>query len=302
MQIQPYMQLMLTWNVKQVISAIKARVSRWWKGGKSAAKKEPSDLVKHRKRKKKCMSCVNEGMAFCDRRVAMEAMSTTGFKSSMDECMRKTKDEKNKCTNFEIDGNASWKTAFTDGDSLFKGRVCPCYDRFSGEPLHPHWITDEAHCKELEWPGKGEEENRKHQKFKEWTMGFSKKDTKKTMLDDTLQLDFDPGCNEDYRCCNAFLKDGSEALRCMFTKDPKVGDKCKWFEPLDVIEQVDGRWHHMHQEFRCSKSSPSFQGHWIPKNPFMEDRKGPVQWVKRQAVASADPRGDVPATDKFGDV
>jgi len=231
-------------------------------------------LVEHRARIAKCSACARQGLAFCDRRAAADSMLNGAFTEDMDECMPKTVEQKAACSNFVWDGltNSSElagghfaKTKPVGG--LFKQAVCPCYDRVNGAPIEPHWFTDAAHCRELEWPGKAEEKNHKHAKFQEWALGFKKKKhVKKKMLnlDDSMHFDYNPGCAKGYRCCNGFLTNGTEILRCMDITNYNAGSHCKYFRPSDSQPDMDGRWHHERREFRCTITTETFQGHWKP--------------------------------------
>jgi hypothetical protein len=286
LQIQPYMQLMLTWNVKQVISALKARMNL----GIGMPEKEPSSLKTYKERKSRCRRCVSAGQGFCDRKKVLDSMfekkrEEEDFRE--DECMERTLEFKAKCIQFQIGGDDTIMAS----SGLFKKAVCPCYDHYSGNPIHPRWITDVNHCQDLEYSGKGDEENRKHTKLNEFHMGFKQKGSKKKLLslDDTIQFDYHPGCDKGYRCCHAFLKTGAEILRCMDTSSRtggffwSSGDKCKHFEPKDekVAGKLEGKWSHMRQEMRCTRTSEAFEGHWKK----VDDGK---DWKRRTDIPEED--------------
>merc|ERR1719454_391423 len=153
--------------------------------------------------------------------------------------MPKTSENKKKCQRLAHDPvNASGgeeagrrQLVLDGGSGLFRTEMCPCFDRVSGDPMSPSWITDVGHCREMEWPGKAEEQLRKHRKFQSWKTGFQRRPKREMLrLDNKIQFDGEPGCQQGFRCCKGFLPSGSDILRCVdITK--YVANHCRHFAP-----------------------------------------------------------------------
>jgi len=260
LQVQPYAQLMMAADVKQILSAIMWRTS---------PKGSSSKLQKFQRRLDKCQSCVTRGLAFCDRQAAANAMLLQGFDANtMDECMEKTVDNKIACERFR------WDRRNVSGVGvIFAEEICPCESRASGNFIHPNWITTQANCKEMSLDGK-EELDRGESKAEDWNSGFStqvstkhnRRKYQRLLLGDKLIYAGLKACQNGYRCCRG-LDQGDVKFRCVHEESLKRtgfilenAAKCKHFRPNDLI-----RWGHERQSFQCAPTdpdNPSFQGYW----------------------------------------
>jgi len=265
-QVQPYMQLQLSYDVKQIIQSIYLRFV-------TKGKASPSMLQLHKKRRKTCTDCVKHGKAFCDRRESAEAMLKDGFKEdSMDQCMEINLEQMDDCKAFKWNSfTASTGYNATEGASIFTQYVCPCFDEFQGALIMPQWITSEARCNELALPGREDEKSRRTQKRNDFQYGFGQQ--RRLKLGNSLSYPEKAGCSKNFKCCVAFKPDGSQISRCvdhqyiksLLTRTPK----CKNFKPTDEVGvTIKDDWSHQRQWFRCGIKYPSFDRHWsrVSKN------------------------------------
>jgi len=265
LQVQPYMQLMIAFDIRQLITAVKARL-----GMKSTAR---SKLEEHQERINSCKACVATGQAFCDRSRVAKAMFKPGYDRELDKCVDKTLEQKQRCNQFSRE---DIEVADDGAGAVFAQETCPCYDSATGELISPEWITTESHCDEMPFPGE-EEDLRRATKRTDWARGFhvqtaSAHQNWKMLLDNKLDYSGPKGCSVGYRCCGAFVQ-GIEILRCVHTKSLKSGGffrsaKCKYFNPADEKVQGQGKvaWGHIRQEFRCApkdRMHSNFDGHWL---------------------------------------
>jgi hypothetical protein len=266
MQVQPYMQLALSYDVKQVIQSIYLRFVKKFGKGNGKVK---SKLAEHRKRVKKCNKCVKSGKAFCDRRKSADAMLKSGFnKETMDECMNLNLESMDDCKAFKWPLEA---TNTSDMVSMFGNYVCPCFDGFHGGVIHPDWITSKARCDEMALPGREDEKSRRTQKRTDFQLGF--KQGSRLRLGNSFSYPEKAGCRQKFKCCVAYKPDGSEISRCLdhqYIKSAFHKAKCKYFKPKD-IKVKKGDWSHQGQWFRCSAKYESFDGHWTKVNKFWQN-------------------------------
>lgn len=281
LQFQPYMQLMIAFDIRQIIAAVKTRL-----GLKSVGR---SRLEEYRLRVQTCKQCVARGRAFCDHSRVAKAMFKLGHTSDMDRCMEKTVEQKQHCERFGREENES--TAEGAG-AIFSRETCPCYDSATGELISPGWITAEGHCEEMPFSGE-EEDLRRATKRSDWARGFhvqtaGSQERWKMLLGSKLDYSGPKGCHAGYRCCGTVVQ-GIEILRCTHKKSLKSGGilrpaKCKYFNPKD--EKLQGQnkvtWGHIRQEFRCAptdRTNSNFDGHWL-KSPSDE-------WIRDDEAAAA---------------
>jgi len=265
LQVQPFVQLAISFNVKEVVQAIKARVKK---------KGRPSMLESHKARVGNCSACVRNGFAFCDRHPVAMGMLTTGWSKDMDECMPQTTWSKIQCQTFAWKSSSDTSASEVSGQSVtgvFKDQMCPCYNKRSGERTGPRWITSESNCAEMRWPNADNEEDRRQMKSSDWKLGFAKIGKRRKgrlRLNDELEFQARPkGCEPDYDCCQAFYR-GEELHRCVElegigkTTSFLYRKKCYNYKPTDIV--ADKKWSEV-DKFRCAPSATDgsgFNGTW----------------------------------------
>mmetsp|Transcript_77159 Transcript_77159/g.236072 ORF Transcript_77159/g.236072 Transcript_77159/m.236072 type:complete len:665 (-) Transcript_77159:46-2040(-) len=262
LQVQPYFQVMVSYDVLSVIQAIKVRLG---------FKKGQSQVTEYYKRQEKCKACINKGMAFCDRQRVAQAMLQSGHNDSLDSCVPKTLEEKRRCTRFALPENSS---LWVGAGRIFEKEMCPCYDQATGAPISPDWITAKDHCEEMRWAGQ-EEDLRRATKISDWNQGFVSQGfdrANRISLGSALDYSGPKGCQHGFRCCGTIVQ-GNEIMRCVkersltSTGTFRWWPKCKYFRPSDEAAEAEAKvvWSHVRDGYMCAPvdgASSPFDGHW----------------------------------------
>lgn len=261
-QLQPFLQLQVSYDVKSVLTAIWARLA--------PDRSKESKMQKHARRVQECRVCVRSQKAFCDKALVESDMLTTGFTGSDSYCVDKTSENKHACQVFAPpNGGKPWPGA----GAVYANEMCPCYDQ-GGAPSEPTWSTTEAHCRELGLLENNDQ--RRATMIRSWILGFHGQtlSDKNLLLGNKVVYGGPKGCHEGYKCCGAFYE-GREVLRCAKEASLKVGwfrwsPSCSYFEPKDRPKGV--AYKKIKENFRCAptdtsdESQSTFDGHWSYTN------------------------------------
>ncbi|CAL1171977.1 unnamed protein product [Cladocopium goreaui] len=292
-QLQPYLQLSVQYDVKEILRVFKAKVRPGH---------ESSKVQEHLRRKRTCEQCIEMNLAFCDRQEAADAMLKKGHTMDMDACEPMDLQSKEMCHRFALpEGTHLAKTL--RGDGLFKKEVCPCYRPVSGTQIVPRWITTKASCADISWPDAEVEALKRASKDRDWSSGFSMQNQNVRFgLDEMDKFNSEPpkqkGCLEGYRCC-AILQDSEKPskVRCVETKSLfkksswiHPTSKCKYFKPKDL----KGPWTHAEQH--CAADDVDGYWSWNKEANEWHEESAPVE-VPTEAEAltgsgALDPYGE----------
>lgn len=273
-QLQPYLQLSVQYDVKEILRVFKAKVRPGH---------ESSKVQEYLRRKRTCEQCIEMNLAFCDRQEAADAMLKKGHTMDMDACEPMDLQSKEMCHRFALpEGTHLAKTL--RGDGLFKKEVCPCYRPVSGTQIVPRWITTKASCADISWPDAEVEALKRASKDRDWSSGFSMQNQNVRFgLDEMDKFNSEPpkqkGCLEGYRCC-AILQDSEKPskVRCVETKSLfkksswiHPTSKCKYFKPKDL----KGPWTHAEQH--CAADDVDGYWSWNKEANEWHEESAPVE-------------------------
>lgn len=259
-QLQPYLQLSVQYDVREILRVFKAKV-------RPGHESRSSKVQKYLRRKRTCEKCIEMNLAFCDRQEAADAMLKKGHSVEMDACEPMDLESKEMCHRFALPEGTPLAELLR-GDGLFKKEVCPCYRPVSGMQIVPRWITTKASCADISWPDAEVEALKRASKDRDWSSGFSmQSENVRFSLDEMDKFNSEPpqrqGCLEGYRCCAIFPEDSKKPskVRCVETKSLfkksswiHPTSKCKYFKPKDF----KGPWTHAEQH--CA--ADDVDGYW----------------------------------------
>jgi len=256
-QLQPYLQLSIQYDVKEIFRMFQAKVRS----------KDSDKVQKYLRRKAACERCVEMNLAFCDRQEAADAMLKDGHTAEMDACEVMDEEGKESCHRFTL---PEWSEVILRGAGVFKKEVCPCYRPVSGIQIIPRWITNKESCADISWPDEEVEALKRASKDRDWQSGFSMQNhdnDRRFSLDQINDINILPPqqqeCIEGFRCCGVFQKDADKPskVRCVNARALRrksswihPASKCKYFKPKDSGET----W--SHAENHCSANA--VDGYW----------------------------------------
>lgn len=276
-QLQPYLQLSVQYDVKEILRIFKAKV-------RPGHESKSSKVQQYLRRKQTCEQCIKMNMAFCDRQEAADAMLKKGHSMEMDACEPMDLKSKEMCHRFALP-EGTHLAEMLRGDGLFKKEVCPCYRPVSGLQIVPRWITTKASCTDISWPDAEVEALKRASKDRDWSSGFSmQSENVRFGLDEMDEFNSEPpeqkGCFEGYRCCAIFPEDSKKPskVRCvesksLFKKSSWIHptSKCKYFKPQDL----KGPWTHAEQH--CTADDVDGYWSWNKEANEWHEESAPVQ-------------------------
>jgi len=259
LQVQPYTQLCLDWDVTPLISWL-------LRFGKPRYKISPEEAqaaqALETQRQSSCRSCVAKGLAFCDRKAAAERSNFPGsWDETMDRCVPRTRESQVLCEDFELfhteeDGKMS---AVNHSMAAFRGKrddkgvlVLPWFidttERCDDIRIVPHAIEDVVlqakrrrflndmglHAGGVDGANQCVEDESGSENV---ALAYQKVQEEKKLKN--------MGCGGGFQCCSFVNQTvNSEVLRCVRTNDIKqkfavtkmqVTRSCASYRPADTV-------------------------------------------------------------------